>query len=197
MEAELRAYRSDPTDARFADVYRVARPWLRSVGIATVRRYSNLTVSGSLDDVVVEGALAISNATRRFVYLCGGCGRAFVHLSSLTTHQRERHRRRGNGELVSLSKFVRTSARLAMKRTARRIVRPEVLDPDVEPVVDGEAEARIVFEVLVAGVRERLSAWAVVNLENLLRRDLQAGGEVAAIRYEALRREVRDILHSG
>lgn len=194
MERELRAYRANPTDARFAAVYHIARPWLRSAAIATVCRYPNLTVSGAVDDVALEGALAISSAARRFVYLCGGCGRAFVELSSLGSHQRTEHRRRGGCELVSLSKFAQTSARLAMRRTARRIVRPEILDPDAEPIygIDGEAEARVVFEVLVATVRERLSARARANLESILRRDLPMGDEV-----DALRREVSDIIHPG
>lgn len=192
MERELRAYRAEPTDVRFADVYRVVRPWLRSAGIATIRKYSSLTVSGSLDDVMVEGALSISSAARRFVYLCD-CGRAFVHLSDLAKHQREEHRRRGGCELVTLSRFATTSARLAMKRTAFRLVRPEILDPDVEPRgIDGEAEARVVFEVLVSSVRERLSVRARVNLELILRRDLPSGEEI-----DDLRREVSNIIHSG
>lgn len=191
MEAELRSYRANPTDARFAAVYRVAKPWLRSAAIATVSRYPSLTVSGAVDDVVVEGALALSTSARRFVYLCE-CGRAFVHRSDLAGHQREVHRRRG-GCLVSLSRFARTSARLAMKRTARRIVRPEILDPDVEPVgIDGEAEARVVFEVLVASVRERLSARARADLELILRRGLPSDDGI-----EDLRREVSNILHLG
>jgi hypothetical protein len=200
MERELRAYRANPTDARFVAVYRIAQPWLRSAAIATVGRYHNLTISGAVDDVVLEGALAISSSARRFVYLCD-CGRAFVHVSDLAKHQRETHLRRGGCEVVSLERFVTTSARLAMKRTARRIVRPEILDPEVESTeFDGldpcraraEVEARVVFAVLVSSVRDRLSARARVNLECILRRDLPTGEAV-----EELRREVTNILHSG
>ena len=59
MELELRAYRANPTDSRFADVFRVARPWLKATGISTVKKYPRLSISGSLDDVVLEGALAL------------------------------------------------------------------------------------------------------------------------------------------
>jgi hypothetical protein len=186
MEAELRAYRANPTDRRFADVYRVASPWLKSTGISTIRTYRGLTVSGALDDVALEGALSLSRSARRFVYFCETCGRAFVHSRDLSAHSMSEHRRRGVAALVSLSTFSQTSARLAMKRTARRLVRPEILEPDVETGIDYDAESNVLMAVLVSRLRERLSARALAELEAILLRDVPAPEEVA----EELRREL-------
>jgi hypothetical protein len=199
MEAVLRAYRANPTDARFGDVFRVARPWLKATGISTLKTYPSLSLSGSLDDVVLEGALALSRSTRRFIYLCDSCGAAKIHLSDLAAHQREEHRVRGALPLVGLSTFSRTSARLAMKRTARRLLRPEILDEEPE-VVEAclrpaeDVEAAMIFEVFVRRLRTRLSARALANLELLLASDLE-GVDPRAI--EVLRREVDSIVHRG
>ena len=181
MELQLRAYRANPTEARFNDVYHVARPWLKATGISTLKTYPSLSISGSLDDVVIEGALALSRSSRRFVYLCDVCGAAVVHLSDLDAHQRDEHRVRGGLPLVGLSKFSKTSARLAMKRTARRLLRPEILEPEPE-VVEAvhrspedveDVEAAMLFEVFIRQVRSRLTARARANLELLLRSELE------------------------
>jgi hypothetical protein len=199
MEAELRAYRANPTDSRFSDVFHVARPWLKATGISTLRTYPSLSISGSLDDVVLEGALALSRSTRRFVYICDECGKAVIHLADLGAHQRAEHRVRGGVPLVALSTFSKTSARLAMKRTARRLLRPEVLEPEpeiVEAVLRSpeDFEAALLFQVFVSRLRDRLSARARVNLELLLKSDLD-GVDPRAL--EVLRREVDSIVHRG
>lgn len=199
METTLRAYRANPTDSRFADVYRVARPWLKAAGISTIRNYPSLSISGSLDDVVVEGALALSRSSRRFVYLCDACGAAKLHLADLGAHQREEHRTRGGLPLVGLSTFAQTSARLAMKRTARRLLRPEILEEEPETVEaclrpSEDVEAAVLFQVFVRQLRSRLSARALLNLELLLASDLE-GVDPEAV--EVLRREVDSIVHRG
>jgi hypothetical protein len=97
-----------------------------------------------------------------------------------------KHRRRGVAALVSLSTFSQTSARLAMKRTARRLVRPEILEPDVETGIDYDAESNVLMAMLVSRLRERLSARALAELEAILLRDVPAPEEVA----EELRREL-------
>lgn len=198
MERELRAYRANPTDARFAEVYRLARPWLTTVSETTVRRYTTaLSISGSAEDVAVEGAVAISAAARRFVYLCEDCGRAFVHVSDLGAHQRKEHRRRGACALVSLKKFALTSARLAMKRTARRLVRSsECLVPAPEEV-DLDVEERIVFGMMLDRVRGRLTARTLEALEALLRGASIEGPLPVEAELGLIRAEVQDILHLG
>lgn len=181
MERELRAYRANPTDRRFAAVYRVAEPWIRSTGAYVLRGYRELSASAALDDLAVEGALAISRSARRFVYLCGDCGAAFVHARDLGAHNREVHRRRGVAT-VSLATFAKTSARLAMKRTARRLVRAEVLDPDIDLGVDDRAEATILLEVLVRSVGDRLWARAREDLRAILAGDDLSEADVARLR---------------
>jgi hypothetical protein len=200
MELELRAYRADPTDARFAAVYHVASPWLKSAGISTIKTYPTLSFAGDLDDVVLEGAFALARSARRFVYLCADCGRAFVDLGGgrgFIAHQRKEHRVRGGYPLVGLATFASTSARLAMKRTARRLLRPEVLEPELEAVEAAlrpydDVEAAMLFEILVQRVRERLTARARVNLEILLRREVLGPEDVAD-----LREQVAAIVHHG
>lgn len=199
MEMELRAYRANPTDGRFGDVYRVARPWLKAAGISTLKTYPSLSISGSLDDVVLEGALALSRSARRFVYLCDSCGAAKIHLSDLDAHQRNEHRVRGGLPLVGLSTFSQTSARLAMKRTARRLLRPEILEEEPETVEAclrpaEDVEAAMLFEVFVRRLRMRLSARARTNLELLLANNL---ADVDPRAIEVLRREVDSIVHRG
>lgn len=170
MRAELLAYRANPSDLRFNRLYRAAHPWLISTGISTVRRYSNLSVSGALDDVVNEGALALSTSARRFVHFCGDCGRVFVHGRDLSLHAMSDHRRRGAAGAVTLDTFARTSARLVMKRTARRLYRPETLTEWIEDVPsDVDEEERVVLEIMISRLQERVSARARASLELLLR----------------------------
>jgi hypothetical protein len=184
MERELRSYRANPTDFTFARLYNVAYPWLKNVGISTVRKYNSLSISGTLDDVLNEGALALSVSTRRFVFMCPDCPTAFVDEIDLVRHAMREHRRRGSTGLVSLAQFARTSARLAMRRTARRMYRPEIPTADLErDVVDLDVEDRIVLELTIARFRDRLSARARANLELVLRRSIGSSS------YEDLRLE--------
>lgn len=186
MEAELRAYRSNPTNTRFNRLYYTARPWLKNVAISTLNRYSSLSLTGSLDDVVIEGAFALSVSARRFVFLCPVCGRAFVDRADMARHMRVDHRRRGVG-LVSLASFSKTSAALAMRRTTRRLARPEILDPDAADKIGvlEDAEDRMIVEILIGRLRDRLSARVRANLELVLRESIR----VDPIVLEDLRRE--------
>lgn len=174
MEVELRSYRANPTDVSFGRLYSAAYPWLKSVGISSVRKYRSLSMDGALDDVVNEGALALSVSARRFTFFCPDCDRVFVNGGDLSRHAMRAHGRRGAGGLVSLSQFARTSARLAMKRTARRLHRPEIptdeIDREVAP--DFGVEDRLIVEIMIERFRERLSARARANLESVLRRSL-------------------------
>lgn len=186
MESELLAYRANPTNRRFETLYNTARPWLKSTGILTVKKYNALSVSGALDDVVNEGALALSVSARRFSYFCGDCGRVFVHGRDLTGHVMSEHGRRGASGLVSLATFSKTSARLAMKRTARRLYRPEIPSPDIEePVVVEDVEERMIVEIMISRFRDRLSAGARASLELLLRSALVDSSAVCDLRREA------------
>lgn len=181
MESELRAYRANPTDRRFSDVYRVASPWLKSSGLRILGGYRCLCTSGSIDDLIVEGALSLSRSARRFVYFCSDCGQAFVHVVDLSAHRREVHRRRGVAS-VSLSTFSRTSANLAMRRTARRLVRPEIPKSDIELGIDDQVETTILFEILISSLGERIWARARESLRAILEEVDWTDGDLERVR---------------
>lgn len=167
MEAELRAYRACPNDRRFAAVYRAAEPWLTSSAMRIVSKYRQLSQSSALDDVRVEGALTLSTAAKRFVYFCDVCGSAHLTLARLERHYREVHRVRG-APAVALATFVKTSSDLVMKRTARRLVRQEILEPEIELGVDHGAEQEILSVVLVKQFGSRIHARARQSLRSIL-----------------------------
>jgi hypothetical protein len=166
VDAELFAYRANPTNARFGRLYDAARPWLTAVGTATVGSYRSLSVSGALDDVVNEGALTLSTAARGFAYFCPACDRAFLHRRDLRAHAVAEHRRRGTFGAVSLPRFARTSARLAIRRVARNLHRPELLEAaEPDPVDPGD---RVFLGILIDELRGRLNEDARWCLERLL-----------------------------
>lgn len=167
QEVALRAYRADPTDRKFRHVYDIYKPWLRATGISHVRKIPPLNPGKDLDDVVVEGALAMSRAARRFVWFCRTCGEAFFRYGRLCDHAREVHRIRGNAGLVELATFCECSARMAMGRTARRLVRPlEVYAEAPEEAAGGEDV--ILTEYLIRAASLRMSASAREVLARVL-----------------------------
>lgn len=172
MQTELIRYRAEPTNRNFKSLYDVSRDWIRIVAGATVKSYHGLK-SADFDDVANEGLLSFANAARRFVYFCPRCGDAFLHRRSLVRHCREAHRVRGVAELVSISKFAQVNSRLAMKRTARRLLRPEVLVDDLEvvsgSVVSGSVESETFVEVLLGRAKALLSDSAERLLVEIVR----------------------------
>ena len=171
----LERYRAHPTDAEFASVYHAIEPWLHRTSRAIVRSYSGLDVRTDGEDVKNEGAIALANATRRYVYLCD-CGQAFLSRRTLHDHSIEHHARRGGAELVGIETFAKTSARLAMKRTAHRLVTPYVLQEDIDLGADEKAVARMEFAALLQRAQRHLTIRARVLLAEVL------AGHVAASR---------------
>lgn len=188
MERELRTYRANPTDVGFGRLYSVAYPWLKNTGMTAIGKYRSLSMSGTLDDVVNAGALALSVSARRFSFYCGECEAVFVDAGDLVRHAKFSHRRRGAVGLVSLSQFARTSARLAMKRTARRLHRPEILTDEIdryEAATDLDVEDRLILEIMIGRLRERLSERSRAHLELVLRSMILDSSEFDDLRREA------------
>lgn len=178
----LLAYRADPSDRTFARVAAHYRPWVRSNGAWVLRRFEGLRATAELDDVSNEGLLALSRSARRYVHLCDRCGEPFLEGRALRRHALAEHRVRGTGELVSLPLFCETSARLAMKRTYLKSVRPlEYPDESVEAVPEHlDVEDRLLVELALRRADARLRG----GLSDLLGRLLRGDGEFppAAVR---------------
>ena len=167
-------YRANPTNRTFSEVHRAYQPWLRANGMWTLRQFPTLSPEGELDDLTNEGLLAISRSARRFVFFCATCGRAFVQASDLSAHAAEDHRVRGsaaNVSLVSLGKFAEVSAKLAMKRTAARMLTPEIPEEDVDPGGAWVTEEQILTELLIRRAATRLTADARRVLVSVLEAD--------------------------
>lgn len=193
MRDELAAFRADPTSRNLLRLNSIATPWLRGRASQVISRYRRLTTVNDGDDLVNEGLLNLTRAARRYVALCPTCRRAFLRLDSLFGHLRDEHRVLGvSTNFVTLQRFCQESARLAMKRAARRLVTVDFVDSELaETGIDDEFSRRIEFECMVETARQRLSDRAEEVLAQILTSDrvVKPRGE---IRRE-LRRHFRDL----
>lgn len=185
LEAYLRRYRAKPNDRTFAAVYGAGLSWLRAVAGHTVKQYPSLCLDIDLDYVANEGALALSRAARRYLYFCPECGEAFLQRRDLVAHGANTHRIRGASELVTLGTFAQANARLAMRRTARRLCYPEDLTDRIalEGVDDG-LETRVLLRLLVESAEKRLCAEAVDLLSRILSSDVPEPVELSDLLLE-------------
>jgi hypothetical protein len=167
MEQELLRYRANPTNANFNTVYRRALPWLRNVSSAVIRRYRNLSVTSDMEDLVTEGALSMSRAAVRFVYMCPVCPEVHLYRRDVAAHLRRDHRLRG-AAYVGLETFAQCSARLAIKRTARRLLTPDMDEVEEATAVDAGVEADVLLNLLVSAARVRMTDGAVTLLREIL-----------------------------
>jgi len=143
VDGALLAYRDQPSNWSFDGAYRYVSSWLRVTSSAIVRGYPALDPQFDVADVCSEGTVALFHAARRYVYFCGECGRSFVHGGDLEQHGVRAHRRRGCAGVLPISRFAQESARLAMRRTANRLVTPYDLDDELEVSVDPRAAERL------------------------------------------------------
>ena len=183
LEIALRRYRANPTDARFEAVYRLSKPWLRSVALSTLRKFPTLPVDTYVDDLVNDGALAISRSARRFCYFCE-CGELFLHRSDLIRHMRDDHKLRGGAAAVTLRNFSQYSARLAMRSTAIRSIQRSA---DIEPNegIDERFEPDVICYLLVVAVGRRLSEQARELVKRILEGDeVELGEALEELRSE-------------
>ena len=165
----LLQYRADPTDLNFNRVATAYSPWIGRTGAEALRRLRRSPNSVDLDDLRVEGLLSLSRSARRFLHFCPVCGATFLQRTDLLRHAAEAHRVRGIEEVVGIETFCEVSARLAMRRAARRLIRPEevLLDEPPEPI-DAGAEERLILADLVRRAEERLSGEALALLIRLV-----------------------------
>ena len=171
-ELALINYRADPNNRSFSKVCQIYRPWLRMNGMWTLNKFPTLSPTGDLDDLTNEGLLAISRSARRYVFFCTVCGKAFIQKVDLSNHAMIEHRIRGAASLVSLKTFVEVSAKLAMKRTAQRLIKPEeILDPNPDVGIIYFSEEEILIELLIQKASERLSVEALKVLKRILLSD--------------------------
>lgn len=182
MHEELISYRAQPTNLNLSRLYRASRPWLYSQAGHITSRYRDLTLGNDGDDLVNEGMLSMTNAVRRFMWQCPLCRIPFVRRAKLLDHAREVHRLRGEPrKLVPLFVFARWSARLAMQRTATRILMRDVpYGPDVPMMsVAGEADAlgQLVHEALMdlseRGTRELIRMIDGENVDPIVRVEVE------------------------
>lgn len=173
-ETALLQYRADPTDRNFGRVAEAYEPWLRRTGFEALDRFSNLSPSADLDDLRVEGLLAISRSARRFVWMCPVCEETFLNRADLRAHGALAHHILGPLELVRIETFVEISARMAMRRAARRLLNPcEVLLEELPEQADEGQEERIIMADLLNAAERRLSGEALAILVRLLSGDAQ------------------------
>lgn len=172
MQRALTLYRSNPTNGNFRRVHTVAWPWVRRTANNAVSRYATLGAVDA-DDVANEGLLALSNAARRFVHYCPRCGDAFILKSGLERHAMEAHRLRGISPLVGIEKFSCMNSKLAMKRTANRLICiDEILVDEIdksvaagaEPFADGD----VLLDVIIRQAAAKLSDAAAELLKDVL-----------------------------
>ena len=157
VDGALLAYRDHPTNLTFDRAYRPLCGWLHATAGSIVRSYPALDPSVDSDDVCSEGTLALFHAARRYVYFCGECGKVFLHGGDLDRHGVCVHRRCGCASTLSISQFSRESARLAMRRTANRLVTPYDLDDELEVSFDARTTERLTaVEDLYGRLRDRL-----------------------------------------
>lgn len=167
-ELSLRNYRANPSNSTFNVVAKEYKSWLRGAGIYTIRKFPALYGDDSaIDDLTNEGLLELSKSARRFIWFCRRCGRAFIQHRDLVEHAREEHAVRGKTELVRLATFAECSARLAMNRTARRMITPEVPTelPDLGSIW---TEETLAAEILIRKAERRMTADARRILRRIL-----------------------------
>lgn len=182
-EAALLEYRANPTNFNFNQVAKVYDPWLRGTARRTLGDFRQSSRALEVSDLTNEGLLSISKSARRFVHFCGipGCGRTFLDRSDLLAHAEGEHFVRGafvpgerllGVDLVSIELFCETSAHLAMRRTAKRMLYPEVIVDEFPEVVSlDDLEGRAILNELLRHASERLSGSAMALLVQLINGD--------------------------
>lgn len=198
-ESALLLYRANPTDLNFNSLARTYEPWLQRTGRDALSRFSHLSPTADLDDLRVEGLLSLSRSARRFVHFCPVCGETFLDRRGLRAHAAGEHRVLGAEGLIGIETFCDISARMAMRRAARRLIRPEeILVEEFPEPVDGDQEERIILADLLRCAEARLSGEALALLVRLLCGEVPVAGPALrgnrAARVPTLARRMRDLI---
>jgi hypothetical protein len=204
-ELSLRNYRANPSNRTFQRVAAEYRPWLYSSGMKTLNRFPTLSAGNCLDDLTNEGLLALSVSARRFVWFCRRCGEAFIQHGDLTAHAAVEHGVRGGVQLVKLDQFAECSARLAMRRTARRMLRPEEYPAgagaDLPDLLDEAwTEDALAAEILIRRAERRMSADArriLLRVLSSARPPLLAADDLGAAELRRLLADLSERTHSA
>jgi hypothetical protein len=172
-ERALIEYRADPNDYNFSKVASLYEPWIRRTGAETFARFSHLVPVADEDDLRVEALFCFARSARRFVYVCPVCNATFLERRDFRTHATVEHFILAPEELIKITTFCEVGARLAMRRAARRLIRPEEILVEELPEMscDGSEERLIILD-LVKRAESRLSGEALALLVRMISGDV-------------------------
>ncbi len=194
-EMILRNYRSNPSNLNFYKVEKEYNSWLKGNSISILQKFPALSKNLS-DDLINEGLISIHKSTRRFMWMCKKCGNAFLQKSDLDKHAKESHSIRGNVTLVQLAHFTECSVRLSMRRTAIRMIKPEIIS-DFNNIKTEWCEDQISSQIIIKNAENKMTADAKVILNYIFSLNRPKIITKHKKECEEIKNLLSDLLHRG